>query len=159
MESPTKEPPSAAITTAKSGAPLFSNGPKKSPRKRKAAALRPQPTLSDSDLSPLSETEPVIAREPAKKKRKVAPKAEAVENEEYIQECIATADDTADPVNRKKGKRKVKPAMTEEDISGCMQEDEAPKKRKRRPRAIGPVAYDIPAVERKEATFKGELRP
>jgi hypothetical protein len=150
MEPPIKAPLSAGLTTVETE--VFSEHPQRSLRKRKAAILRSQPASSDSELSPLSDEEPVIVKKPAKKKRKVAAKAKVVLNEGDF----AAAGDAAEMT---KSKGKVKAAVAEAEIVEYTQENQMPKKRKRKPTTIEPAVYNIPDVERKEATFKGELRP
>ena len=159
MEPPIKAPlsTSAALTTVEPQA--FSEHPKKALLECKAAILRTQPASSDSELSPLSDEEPVIAKKPAKKKRKVVIKSKVVVNEG----CFAAAVGTAKPVEMRRSKRKVKAAAAEAEaeISEDTQEDQMPKtkKRKRKSAVIEPAVYDIPDVERKETTFKGKLHP
>jgi hypothetical protein len=153
MESPIKVQHSAGLATAESE--RFPEYPQKSLRKRKAAVLRPQPASSDSELSPLSDEEPLIAKKPARKKRKVATKTKLAVNEG----CSASADDDAEPLKTIRRNRKVKVAVAEEDILEYTQEDQMPKKRKRKAKVIEPVIYDIPDVERKETTFKGKPHP
>ena len=154
MQSPIKVPPSANLNTI-GPEEVFSVGPRKSLRKRKAAVLRPQPTSSDSELSPLPEEGPVVAKRPAKKRRKVTTRVEVVENEEFF----AAAGGAADLVKTPKRKRKVKAAMAEEETLEYTQESETPKKRTRKPKVVEPVVYNIPDVERKETTFKGKSHP
>jgi hypothetical protein len=149
MGPPIKAPLSAGLTTVETEA--FSEHPQRSLRKRKAAVLRSQPASSDSELSPLSDEEPVVVKKPAKKKRKVAAKVKVVLNEGDFA--------AAGPVEMTKSKRKAKAAVAEAEIVEYTQEDQMPKKRKRKPTVIEPAVYDIPDVERKEATFKGELHP
>ena len=146
---------SAALTTVEPQA--FSEHPKKALLECKAAILRTQPASSDSELSPLSDEEPVIAKKPAKKKRKVVIKSKVVVNEG----CFTAAVDAAKPVEMRRSKRKVKAAAAEIEISEDTQEDQMPKtkKRKRKSAVIEPAVYDIPDVERKETTFKGKLHP
>jgi len=131
---------------------VFSEHPRKSLRKRKATVLRSQPASSDSELSPLSDEGPVIVKKPAKKKRKVATKTKVVLNERY-----SAAADAANPGEMTRSRRKVRAAVAEADILEYTQESQLPKKRKRKSTVIEPVVYNIPDVERKEATFKGEL--
>lgn len=134
---------------------VFSEYPQKSLRKRKAAVLQAQPASSDSELSPLSDDEPVVAEKPAKKKRKVATKTMVVADEA----CFAAAGDAATPVKMTRRKRKVKAAAAEEDIAEYTQGNQMPRQRKRKPRVVEPAVYDIPDVERKETTFKGNMHP
>lgn len=151
MEPPIKGPLSASLDTVASGQ-VLSVGPGTSLRKRKAAVLQPQPASSDSELS---EEEPVIARRPPKKKRKVPTKTEVAQSKE----CPAVASGAVEPVKTTKGKRKAKAAMAEKETLGDAQETETPKKRTRKPKAVEPVVYNIPDVDRKETTFKGMPRP
>jgi len=144
-------PPSAGLATIEPEE-MFSEVPKKSLRKRKAVVLGPQPPASDSELSSLSEEESVKPRKPPKKKRKVATKTEVVEGEESF--TVA-----GEVVRTTKRKRKVKASMAEEETLGHIQENETPKKSKRKPKVIEPVVYDIPDVVKKNSTFKGMLSP
>ena len=150
MERPIKASLFAGPPTVKP-AEVFPGGLEHSPRKRKIAVLSPQPTSSESELTPLTEEEPVVAKKPSKKKRKVATKT-VVENEDSFGE-------EAEPVRRTNRKRKVKVAMAEEETLEGVHENRIPKKRRRKPKVIEPVVYDIPAVERKETTFKGKSHP
>lgn len=151
MESPIKGPPSASLDTVASGQ-VLSVGPGTSLRKRKAVVLQPQPASSDSELS---EEEPMVARRPPKKKRKVPTKTEVVQSKE----CFAVASGAMEPVKMTKRKRQAKAAMAEEEALGDAQENESPKKRTRKPRAVEPAVYNIPDVERKETTFRGMPHP
>ena len=147
----------AGLTTIESK--TFSERPKKSLLECKPPVLRAQPASSDPELSPLSDEEPVIAKKPAKKKRKVVIKSKVVVNEG----CLVAAVDAAKPVEMTRSKRKVKAAVAdaEAEILEDTQEDEMPKtkKRKRKPAVVEPVVYHIPDVEKKETTFKGKLLP
>ena len=157
MEPPLKPPLSVGLTTATVTSDVFSENPQRSLRKRKAAVLRTQPVSSDSELSPLSDEEPVIVKnKPAKKKRKVATKTTKVVLNEG---CSTAAGDAAKLIEKRRSKRKVKTAVAEAEILEYTQEIQTPKKRKRKPTIIEPVVYDIPDVESKETTFRGELHP
>lgn len=155
MKPPITAPLPAALTTVESE--VFSEHHKQSLLGRKAAVLPSQPASSDSELSPLSDQELVIAKKPARKKRKVSIKSKVVVNES----SFAAADDAAKPVEMTRSKRKVKAAIAEAEILEDMQENQMSKKRKRKrkPTVIEPAVYDIPDVERKETTFKGKLHP
>ena len=155
MEPPLRPPLSAGLTTATVTSDVLSENPQRSLRKRKADVLRTQPVSSDSELSPLSDEEPVIVKKPAKKKRKVATNTKVVLNEG----CSAAAGEAAKLHEETRSKRKVKTAVAEAESLEYTQEDQMPKKRKRKPTVIEPVVYDIPDVERKETTFRGELNP
>lgn len=108
------------------------------------------PASSDSEPSPLPEEEPMVAKRPAKKKRRVANRTEVVENEGFA---------AAEPVKMTKRKNKAKAPMAEEETLEYTQENQTPKRRKRRPIVAEPVVHDIPDVERKETTFKGKSHP
>ena len=156
MEPPLKPPLCAGFTTATVTSDVPSENPQRSLRKRKAAVLRTQPVSSDSELSPLSDEESVIVKKPAKKKRKVATNSNVVLNEG----CSAAAGEATKLLEKKtRSKRKAKTAVAEVESLEYTQEDQIPKKRKRKPTVIEPVVYDIPDVERKETTFRGELHP
>ena len=149
MAPPIKAPLPAALT-----AEGFTEHKKNSLLKRKAAVLRTEPASSDSELSPLSDEEPVIAKKPARKKRKVATKSKVVVNEGTF-----VAANAAKPVEMTRSKRKAKAAVVEAEILEDTQENQTSMKRKRKPAVTEPAVYDIPDVERKETTFKGKLHP